>query len=114
MRGGGSSADESRAASTAYGFRTPLVFAPVKAASACCVHPAFSAVATAGVSLARWAPVSRQSAPSTAKNPPTGPPPSIAPAAEGASRAGAAGSRDGSLYGSGATAAPRSRASCTP
>jgi hypothetical protein len=64
VRGGGSSADESRAASTAYGFRTPLVFAPVKAASVCGVHPAFSAVATAGVSLAplgaRQPPVSTQ------------------------------------------------------
>ncbi len=60
--GAGSSAGESRAASTAYGLRTPLVFAPVKAASACGVQPALRAVVTAGASLARWAAVSRQSA----------------------------------------------------
>ena len=38
--GGGSSAGESRAASTAYGLRAPVLFAPVKAASACGIQPA--------------------------------------------------------------------------
>jgi len=37
----------------ATGNRTPLVFAPVKAASARGVHPAASAAVTAGASLAR-------------------------------------------------------------
>jgi hypothetical protein len=45
-------------ASTAYGFRTPLVLAPVKAASAGGVQPAVSAAVTAGASLARWVAVS--------------------------------------------------------
>lgn len=91
VRGGGSSAGDSRAASTAYGFRTPTVLVPVKAASACGVQPASRVVVTAGASLARWAAVSGQSAPSAAKNSPAR-----------ASRAGAqvAGSWDGSLYGS--------------
>jgi hypothetical protein len=52
--GRGRSAGLSRAASTAYGFRTPPVFAPTKVARACGVHPAFRAVATAGASLACW------------------------------------------------------------
>ena len=98
-------AGASRAASTAYGLRTPPVFAPAKAASACGVQPAFSAAVTAGASLARWAAVNRQSAPSAAKNSLAGPSPPAPPAA---------GSRDGSLYGSGATAAPRDCARCTP
>jgi hypothetical protein len=124
--GGGNSAGERRAASTAYGFRTPSVFEPVNSASAAGRHPALSAVRAAGASLARWAPVSRQASPNAAKNSLTGPPPPTASAASRASstRAEAAdGSMDGSLYGSGATAAPRScgpvvaprrRAVCTP
>jgi len=106
-----------RAASTAYGFRTPSVFEPVNSASAAGRHPALSAVRTAGASLARWAVVSRQVSPSAAKNSLTGPPPPISSAASRASstRAEAAdGSMDGSLYGSGATPAPRSCAGCTP
>ena len=89
--GGGSSAGDSRAASTAYGFRTPAVFA-VKAASACGAQPASSAAVTAGASLARWAAVSRQSTPRAVKNSPAGPPPPAAAAAGSASpaRAGAA------------------------
>ena len=43
-----SSAGDSRAASTACGFRTRPVFAPAKAASVRGVQPAFSAVVTAG------------------------------------------------------------------
>src|SRR5438270_802981 len=58
--GGGSSAAESRAVSTAYGFRTPPAFAPANLASSCGVQPAFSAASTAGVSLDRWAAVSGQ------------------------------------------------------
>lgn len=114
--GGGASLVADRCVTrTAYGLRTPLMFAPAKAASACGVQPAFNAAVTAGASLTRWAAVSRQSGPSAAKNSPTGPPPPpAASAACGPSRAGAGGSRDGSLYGSGATAAPRSGASCTP
>ncbi|MBO0786581.1 MAG: hypothetical protein J2P33_10955 [Actinobacteria bacterium] len=49
----GTSAGDSRAASTAYGFRTPVVFAPVADASACGAQPNSSAASTAGVSLAR-------------------------------------------------------------
>jgi hypothetical protein len=49
---GGSSAGENRAASTAYGLRTPTVFAPVNAASVCGNQPASSAACTAGASLA--------------------------------------------------------------
>ncbi len=112
--GEGSSVGESRAASTAYGLRSPLVFAPVNAARVCGVQPASSAVVTAGASLARWAAVSRQSAPSAAKNSLTGLPPPAASAACGHSRAGAAGSPEGSLYGSGATTAPRDCTDCTP
>ncbi len=43
----GSSAGDSRAASTAYGFRTPAVFAPVANASACGAKPHSSAAFTA-------------------------------------------------------------------
>jgi hypothetical protein len=46
-------AGEIRAASTAYGLRTPLVFAPVKAANACGAQPVFSAVATVALLAAR-------------------------------------------------------------
>ena len=46
--GRGSSAGDSRAASTAYGLRAPPVFARVKPASAWGVQPAFSAAVTAG------------------------------------------------------------------
>lgn len=49
----GSSAVASRAASTAYGFRTALVLAPVTAASVRGVQLAFSAAVTAAASLAR-------------------------------------------------------------
>ena len=66
--GGGSSAAESRTASTAYGFRTPPAFAPANLASSCGVQPAFSAASTAGVSLDRWAAVSGQAGPSARKN----------------------------------------------
>jgi hypothetical protein len=40
-------------ARTAYGLRTPLVFAPLNAASAAGAHPVLSAVSAAGASLAR-------------------------------------------------------------
>ena len=43
----GSSAAESRAASTAYGFRTPSVLAPVNPASPCGVQPSSRAAGTA-------------------------------------------------------------------
>ncbi len=116
-RGGGSSAGESRAASTAYGLRTPMVFAPVKVASACGSQPASSAACTAGASLARWSEVSVQPSPRTAKNSPTAWPPPAVPVMAGTWRAcaeAADGSLDGSLDGSGATAAPRSCTCCTP
>jgi hypothetical protein len=63
--------------------------------------------------------VSRHRSPRAAKNPLTGSPPpaATASAAGGASRAcawAADGCRDGSMDGSGATAAPRDCASCTP
>src|SRR5437773_8339905 len=50
--GAGSSAGDSRAASTAYEFRTPVMLPPVKPASVCGIQPEVSAVATAGASLA--------------------------------------------------------------
>jgi len=66
--------DAARARSTAYGLRTPAVFAPVKAASA--RQPArLQRGPHAGASLARWAAVSRQPSPRAAKNSSAGPPP---------------------------------------
>ena len=53
LGGLGSSAGESRAARTAYALRTPLVLAPVNAASAVGVHPMLNASSAAGASLAR-------------------------------------------------------------
>ena len=52
-RGRGSSAGDSRAASTAYGFRTPAVFVPTIDANACGAPTVSSAASTAGMSLAR-------------------------------------------------------------
>jgi hypothetical protein len=72
-----------------------------------------TAVATASLSLTRWSAVSCQTGSSAAKYSPIGPP-ALASAAEGTARAGAAGSPDGSLYGSGAATAPRSGMRCTP
>lgn len=93
MCGAGNSAGASRAASTAYGFRTPLVFAPAKAARACGVQPSFSATGTgerepvpAG---GRQLPVRTQ----RGEDSPAGPSPlPSASAVYGASHAGAAGS----------------------
>ena len=112
---------DSRAASTEYGFRTPLVSASATAASVRGDQPALSAVVTARASLARGAAVSRQPGPSAAKNSPAGPSSCPSTACVSPTRARAAGSLDGSLDGSGATAAPRGctgctrrRAGCTP
>ena len=55
------------AASTAQGFRTPVVLAPVNAASPWGVQPAASAAMTAGMSLTRCRPVSCQRSPRAAK-----------------------------------------------
>lgn len=114
--GSGSSAAESRAASTAYGLRTPAVFAPVKAASACGDQPASIATCTAGASLDRWSAVSAQPPPSSPKNSPAIWPPPVMPSVAGtwhAFMAAADGSVDGSLDVSGAATAPRGSAGCT-
>ncbi|MBV9093137.1 MAG: hypothetical protein JO132_04575 [Streptosporangiaceae bacterium] len=111
--------------STAYGLRTPAVFAPVKAASACGTQPAASAACPAGASRARWALVSLQPFPRAAKNSPAGPPPPAVPAVAGRAGAGGGGRFGGWLPGrfgcnrctpwlrrwhpAGALAAPRSR-----
>jgi len=71
----GSSVGESRVVSTAYGFRRPPVFEPVKAASSRGGHPASSAASTAGRILSRCAAVSGQASPRPSKNSPAGPPP---------------------------------------
>jgi hypothetical protein len=70
----GSSAGESRAVSTAYGFRRPPVSEPVKAASSRGAQPTSSAASTAGRILPRCAAVSGQTSPRPSKNSPTGPP----------------------------------------
>lgn len=70
-------------------FRTPLVLAPVKAASPSGDQPMPSAACTAGASLACWAPVSRQASPRASKNSPA-PPPLAPPAAGRASCTGPA------------------------
>ena len=114
--GGGSSAGESRAANTAYGLRTPAVFAPVNAASACGDQPAWSAAWAAGASRARWSAVSLQPSSRTAKNSSTAWPRPAVPAVVGTWRVRGGGGRFHGWFpdGSGATAAPRSCACCTP
>ena len=57
----GSSAGESRAVNTAYGFRTPAVFAPVADAYACGAQRAPSAASMAGRILSRCAAVIKRS-----------------------------------------------------
>ena len=86
------------------------VSAPATAASDFGAQPVSS---TAGPSLARCAAVSGHPAPRAAMNSPARPPPARS-AADGNSRSGAASSEDGSLYGSGAAAAPRDCAGCNP
>jgi hypothetical protein len=106
----GSSAGESRAVSTAYGFLRPPVFEPVKAASSRGAHPASTAASTAGRILSRCATVNGHAAPRPSKNSSAGPPPNPRSSPGRAVRAGtvaAGGSLGGSLYGSGATPAPR-------
>ena len=117
--GAGSSAGDSRVASTAAGLRTPAVFALTNAARAAGSHPAPSAAATIGASRRRCAPVSGQPGPSRVKNSlplPAGGWPSalIRPTSHTPASAAADGSLGGSKDGSGAAAAPRSCAGCTP
>jgi hypothetical protein len=111
----GSSSGDRRADRTAYGFRTPVLLPPVKAASQSGVQPSARAASTAGVSRLRWAGVSRHCRPRASKYSPAA---SARLSAGGAvPRAGtraADGSLDGSMNGSGATAAARSGSGCTP
>jgi len=123
--GAGSSAGDSLVASTAHGFRTPSLFAPVNPASAAGVHPMLRAVSTAGASLARWSAVRRQAWPSPAKNSPIGPPPHSPSSSAGSASRARAGAADGSpgvlrtvrvqpLHPVPAPVAPRRHAGCTP
>src|SRR5690349_17042514 len=76
--GAGNSAADSRAASTAYAFRTPVVLVPMTEANVCGIQPRSRVASTAAASLARWASVSRQAFPRAAKNSPTRPPATVA------------------------------------
>jgi hypothetical protein len=113
----GSSVGESRVVSTAYGFRRPPVFEPVKAASSRGGHPASSAASTAGRILSRCAAVSGQASPRPSKNSPAGPPPNRRSPPGRAVRAHTGRRTVHWVVSStvrGATAAPRSCADCTP